>query len=262
MNHLQLTPIPVAKAETRLRKPVTHATEALFDFVGRSKNFRFEERLSDSPFVEAMWRTQIESLDPFLFPAVSHWGLVVTKLSGKTILTVRGPGTQATPAYCPRGAEFFGIIFKHGVYMPHLPPGTLRDRSDAALPEVTNTSFWLNGSVWQIPDYEHAETFVDRLVRDGRLVRDEIVDAVLLNQVKDVSRRSVQRRFLQATGLTYSTVRQIERAWFAKALLQQGISILDTIDQAGYYDQSHLTRSLKRFLGLTPLQIVQFSQTK
>jgi methylphosphotriester-DNA--protein-cysteine methyltransferase len=85
---------------------------------------------------------------------------------------------------------------------------------------------------------------------------------VLHHQVKDVSRRTVQRRLWQATGLTHSTVCQIERAWFAKALLQQGISRADTIEQAGYYDLPHLTRSLKRFLGLTPVQIVQFRQLK
>jgi AraC-like DNA-binding protein len=38
-------------------------------------------------------------------------------------------------------------------------------------------------------------------------------------------------------------------------LLHQGTSILDTVYKAGYYDQSHMTNSLKRFLGQTPAQI-------
>jgi methylphosphotriester-DNA--protein-cysteine methyltransferase len=42
--------------------------------------------------------------------------------------------------------------------------------------------------------------------------------------------------------------------------LQQGVSILDTIQQAGYYDQPHLTRSLKRFIGQTPAQLLHHSQ--
>ena len=62
MNDLQLAHIPVTKAETRLRKPVTDVTEALFDFTCRSKNFSFEERPSDSPFVAAVWRTQAETV--------------------------------------------------------------------------------------------------------------------------------------------------------------------------------------------------------
>src|SRR5258708_17724871 len=87
MNHFQLAHNLVVKAGTRLHQPVTDATEALFDAVCRSKNCRFEESLSDSPFVESIWQTQLESLDPFIFPAVCQWGLVVTKLNGKTILT-------------------------------------------------------------------------------------------------------------------------------------------------------------------------------
>lgn len=260
MKNLNLTQVPVAKAETHIRKPVTDATEALFDFASRSKNCIFEERPSDSALVETVWRTQMESPSHFIFPAVSHWGLVVTKLVGKTILTVRGPGSKATPAYCPGNAEFFGIIFKHGAFMPHLPPGIVRDGKDVILPEAANKSFWLNGSTWQFPDFENAETFVNRLVRDGLLVRDDIVDAVLQDQRKDITLRSVQRRFLQATGLTHSTVRQMERARFVKTLLLHGTSIADTIWQAGYYDQAHLTRSLRRFIGQTPAQIVRLGQ--
>ncbi|HEV8194086.1 MAG TPA: AraC family transcriptional regulator [Ktedonobacterales bacterium] len=41
----------------------------------------------------------------------------------------------------------------------------------------------------------------------------------------------------------------------ATALLEQGVPISDVIYQAGYFDQPHLTRSLKRFMGQTPAQI-------
>ncbi len=75
MKNLNLTQVPVAKAEMLIRKPLTDVTEALFDLSIRSKNFIFEERPSDSAFVETVWRTQMESPSPFIFPAVSHWGL-------------------------------------------------------------------------------------------------------------------------------------------------------------------------------------------
>jgi len=47
----------------------------------------------------------------------------------------------------------------------------------------------------------------------------------------------------------------MNRAHKAVELLQQGVSILDTVYEAGYYDQPHLTRSLKQFIGKTPSQI-------
>lgn len=60
--------------------------------------FIFEERPSDSSFVETIWRTQSESADSFISRAVSYWEIVVTKHQGKITLTVRGPETKATLA--------------------------------------------------------------------------------------------------------------------------------------------------------------------
>ena len=46
----------------------------------------------------------------------------------------------------------------------------------------------------------------------------------------------------------------------ATLLLKQGVSIIDTILEAGYFDQAHLTRSMKYFIGQTPAQILRQSQ--
>jgi len=221
--------------------------------------FIFDERPSDSPFVETIWHTQSERAGSFISQAVSHWEMVVTRQNGKTTLTVRGPETKATPSPIPADAEFFGITFTLGAFMPHLPTNNLVNVA-TNLPEATSQSFWLYGSAWQFPDYENADTFVDRLVRDGLLVREPVVEAALQGQLKDLSLRSVQRRFLRATGLTQGAILQIERARQALTLLQQGVSLLDTVEQAGYADQPHLTRSLKRFTGQRPAQIVRLSQ--
>jgi methylphosphotriester-DNA--protein-cysteine methyltransferase len=52
-------------------------------------------------------------------------------------------------------------------------------------------------------------------------------------------------------------IRQIERARYATVLLREGMSILDVVYEAGYFDQPQLTRSLKYFIGQTPTQIMQ-----
>jgi AraC-like DNA-binding protein len=143
--------------------------------------------------------------------------------------------------------------------MPPLPAGDLRDGA-VTLPEATRNSFWLNGSAWQYPSYENIDTFIDRLVRASLLVREPIVDAALQGDLKDVSARTIQRRFLQATGLTRGAVSQIDRARHATILLKQGASILDTVYEAGYADQPHLTRSLKYYIGQTPAQLIRKSE--
>jgi methylphosphotriester-DNA--protein-cysteine methyltransferase len=55
-------------------------------------------------------------------------------------------------------------------------------------------------------------------------------------------------------------MQQIERARRATLLLQQGVSIADTVYQTGYFDQAYLTKSLKYFIGQTPTQLMD--QTK
>jgi hypothetical protein len=151
------------------------------------------------------------------------------------------------------------IRFKLGTFMPLLRPANLKDRNDVTLPDATGRSFWLHGSAWEYPDFENAETFVHRLVNDELVVMDHSVSAALHEQpnLDQLSTRTGQRRFLRATGVTHATVRQIERARHATNLLKRGVSILDVVYQAGYYDQAHLTRSLKRFIGQTPAQIMR-----
>jgi len=221
-----------------------------------------EERLSEAPFVERIWRSQGERAGPFISIAEVECSLVVTKYEGKTSITLRGPTTRATPAFCPADAEFFGIQLKPGAFLPDLPAKMVMDHHDVNLPEATSQSFWLKGSAWQYPDHENADTFVSRLVRDGLLIYDPVVGAALQGQPVDMSLRTVQRRFLQATGLTNNTIYQINRAQQAATLLKQGCSILDTVHQAGYFDQPHLTRSLKQFIGLTPAQIIDEDRTE
>lgn len=219
-----------------------------------------EDRASDSPFVERIWRSHSEGVTPFLSIAVNHCEFVVSRLHGKVTMMLRGPETKATMVGdAPEEGEWVGILLKLGALLPHLPTSGLVDVG-VDLPIASCNSFWFGGSVWQFPAYENAETFVERLVREGLLLRDPIIEAALQGRLKDRTERAVQYRFLQATGITQSTARQIERARYATFLLQRGVSISETILQAGYYDQPHLTRSLKRFIGQTPAQLLQHSQ--
>ncbi|HEV8191226.1 MAG TPA: AraC family transcriptional regulator [Ktedonobacterales bacterium] len=201
--------------------------------------FIFEDRASDSSFVQRIWRAQSERAGSFISLAASHWEMVVTRYQGKTNFTVRGPETKASPLHYQRtGVEWLGIRFKVGTFLPYLPPGKLLDRRDANLPQATSTSFWFQGSAWEFPTFESADTFVEWLVREGLLVRDPVVEAVLCGHPQTLSPRSTQYRFVQATGLTCKTIQQIERARQAKAPLERGDSILDAVHKAGFYDQS------------------------
>jgi methylphosphotriester-DNA--protein-cysteine methyltransferase len=144
--------------------------------------------------------------------------------------------------------------------LPHLP---VRDclNLETPLPLASSRSFWLKGSAWQLPNYDNVETFIDRLVREDILVQDTLVQAALQDQLPPMSERTLRHHFLYTTGLTQNHIRQMNRAQQASTLLQQGVSILDTVVEAGYFDQPHLTKSLKQFIGYTPTQIIQLNKT-
>ena len=224
---------------------------------GKSEFIHFEDRPSDHPFVEKVWRCHSERADSFLSVAANNFEMALTRLGGKTFLTLRGPETAATAIDCPAEGEWIAIRFKIGTFMPRFLPGSLRDHNDVTLPPATGRSFWLNGSALEYPDFENAETFVKKLAKSGILSRDPIVDDTLLRRPRNLSLRSAQRHFLRSTGVTYTTFRQIERARYATSLLREGVSILDVVSKLGYFDQAHLTRSLRRFIGQTPTQIIQ-----
>jgi len=213
------------------------------------------DRPANSPLVERIWRSHSERPGTLVSVSATHCEMVVTRHAGHAILTIRGPETRATTIKYPAGAEWLGIRFSLGTFMPLYPAGMLIDRNDVNLPGVTNRTFVLDGLAWEFPDFENADTFVARLIRSGLLARDPAVAAALRGEAQALSRRSAQRHFLQATGMTHATFRKIERARFAAKLLREGVSIADTIHEAGYYDQAHLTRSLKNLIGETPAKI-------
>ncbi len=216
-----------------------------------------EDRPSDSPYVARVWRGRSSGVERMTSVATSTWELVFWELRGQLHVGVNGPETVATMADVPDESESFGITFSHGTSMPHLPPPRLVD-AHLACPHVTAKGFVLRNEEWSIPDFDNAEVFVDRLVREGILLRDPLVpDAIEGALPVMVGARSVQRRVAAATGLTQGAIRQIERARHAAVLLGAGVLPLDVVHRLGYYDQPHLARSLTRYIGRTATQLRQ-----
>ncbi|MQY10744.1 hypothetical protein SRB5_08570 [Streptomyces sp. RB5] len=213
-----------------------------------------ESRPSELPYIERVWRSRSDDVGTMTSVATSHWELVVWEHRGRTHASLQGPEPAASRAPVPAYADFFGITFALGTTMPHLPVGRLVG-GNAALPDVTRRSLWLKGSAWHVPDYDNAEAFVRRMTREGVIDRDPLVPAVLDGARPDVGERTLQRRFAAATGLTQGAVRQIERARRAAVLLREGAPATELVHRLGYFDQPHLARSLKRYIGRTATEL-------
>jgi hypothetical protein len=217
----------------------------------------FEDRPSDSPFVERVWRCHSHGGGgAFYSMAEGNLELVVTRVPGLAFVTLRGPVTKASRVECPPNGEWLAIRFRPGTFLPQLPTSLLLNHSDLNCP-VSGDRFWFAGRMWEIPSFENAEAFVGHLARRRIVARDGAVSAVVSGDPQPLTMRSVQRHFLRATGMTHGQFRQIERAPQAVELLRSGWSILDVAHAAGYFDQAHLTRSLKHLIGLTPAKILR-----
>lgn len=219
----------------------------------------FEQRSSDSPYLESVTHGWTVGEGSPIRPAETNWHMVFVKRSSNLYPLIVGPWTDAGVTSWSEGVELLWIRFKLGTFMPHLPTRRLLN-TETLLPGGTAHSFWLHSSTWELPDFNNVETFVERLVRQDILVMDPVVKAALEGGAQGTASRTVRHRFLQATGLTQSHIRQSRRAQRAATLLEQGIPILDVVYEAGYFDQPHLTRSLKRFIGRTPAQIAELAQ--
>jgi transcriptional regulator GlxA family with amidase domain len=139
--------------------------------------------------------------------------------------------------------------------MPQLPVPRLMNTLGVNLPQVSERRFQLDGRQWEFPTFDNAETFVKRLVNQGLVTRDPEVTAAFLGEPTQFCTRSAQRRFLRVVGMTHSHLRQIERARYAVHLLREGTPIADVVWQCGFFDHAHLTRSLRRWIGITPTKI-------
>jgi AraC-like DNA-binding protein len=217
----------------------------------------FADRSSDSPYIERVWRGRSDGGGPFVSVAAGHLELVVSQLADFTMVTVRGPETRATTIECPPDGEWAAIRFRLGVHMPSLPTHLLLDHRDVHLPVSEDGSFELLGSRWPLPDLQNAERYVDELARHGVLARDHVVEAAIRGDRQPLTIRSVQRHFRRTTGMTHRLFHQIERARHATNLLRDGAAILDTVHEAGYFDQAHLTRSLRVLIGQTPTSVMR-----
>lgn len=219
----------------------------------------FESRLSDSPWVASVWTCRSEQVAEMTSVASETWGLVFWEQQGVLSAAVTGPEVATSTAPVPEGADFVGIQFAVGTSLRAVTATTLVD-SGIVLPDVTARGFWLDGERWETPGADDAEALVERLVGHGVVVRDALVADTLRGLSPAITERTLERRFRAATGLTQGAVRQIERVRTAALLLSAGEAPGDVIDKLGYYDEPHLARALRRFVGRTARQLREGSE--
>jgi AraC-like DNA-binding protein len=214
----------------------------------------FDTRLSDSSWIDCVWRCRSDDVSEMTSVATDTWGLVFWEQEGRSHAGITGPESRTGSAPVPEGADFVGIQFAVGTSLRTVAAATLVD-GGIELPDVTDRSFWLDGGRWETPGPDDAEALVDRLIRTGAVVRDPLVAEALRSERPAVTDRTLERRFRAATGLTQGAVRQIQRARAAAGLLTSDGAVSDVVGTLGFYDEPHLARALRRYVGRTARQL-------
>lgn len=112
--------------------------------------------------------------------------------------------------------------------------------------DVRGGTVSVGGSAVPVPAFDELEHFVDALLHDGALIADEEVRRALGGMVSGWSARTWQRRIARVTGMTRGQLERTERARAAYHLLQQGVPPAEAAHRAGFADQPHLTREMRR----------------
>jgi hypothetical protein len=109
----------------------------------------FDDRESDSPYVERIWRSRSRNGGSFLSMAEGNIELVVTRLPGFLAVTLRGPVSRGSLVECPPNGEWLAVRFRLGTYLPQMPTAALIDHQDVQLPVLPNGRFWFSDLTWE-----------------------------------------------------------------------------------------------------------------
>lgn len=165
-----------------------------------------------------------------------------------------GPKSGSDTFEVPGNVSGTWIQLRLGTHLAGMPMSDLVD-AELTLAEPGRRTFELRGSRVEIREGDDAESMVERLARDGVLAFDPLVARVLAGAATSVPDRTARHRLRAATGQSREQIRQVERAKRAAELIATGLPLAAVAAEAGYTDQPHLTRSVKRWLGQTPGQL-------
>lgn len=228
------------------------------------------------PFVSHYWLSHFDI-------GTIHWILpdgctdTVFEIGRATGARAYGVATHVSSCAVSAGYHYLGICFRPGQIrrflrlpaalltnssmeiksLAGLQPETLADRiADGSVLQGLDRALisWLEKQSTTLDPVDRALQILDR--HNGN-VRIETVVAGL-----NLSRRQIERRFLDAVGMSpksYAGIRRLQQA-LTRISAQPTTPLATVALDAGYADQSHMSRSFKRMLGQSPRAAVAFVQ--
>jgi hypothetical protein len=196
---------------------------------------------------------EVDRAGEMLVPPDGTWDLVFIQSAHGRRAIQTGLTTRPVRLWHSEGEQILAISFKASVNIATVDPVASLDKG--YLLESDRKKFSVAGKVFEIPTFNNADVFVDRLVRAGLLRANRAVQSILDGEAIAMSERTLQRQFKVTTGITYKRFTMIERARLASEKLRKGESAQNVVHALGFYDQAHLINSLRDIIGQTPSQL-------
>jgi helix-turn-helix protein len=217
-------------------------------------------RLLEVPQARSVTLTAFDAAGTILMQPDNCWDIAIIRRAGGGLHILRtGLTTRPDVVEHAEGDEILTISFAASSFMAMMPGEAMLNEA-VFLEAFGRRDFWIGPQVLEMPDFDNAEAFVGRLVRQGLVESNPLVGSLVDGAPKAMAERTMQRHFLRTTGLTYKHFSLIERAQKAMALLQQGQKAADVASALGYFDQAHMINSLRQIMGQTPGEIAARTQ--
>ncbi len=212
-------------------------------------------RSSSHPLVDTVWHSRNITDGIYSATPDGSWDLIVMiDADGNKAMMLTGQATKPSEVPYQAGTQGIVISFAPGAYMPAYPAQKLVDSSEI-LPNVDAEHFVLSGHTFAFPTFDNAEELVEDLIKAKLLFADPIVYSAYGDSSHASSKRSAQRHFAESTGITQKNLARIERAQEAVRQLKTGKKPSEVAADAGYTDQPHLARDLRKIMGVKPSDV-------
>ncbi|HMS77701.1 helix-turn-helix domain-containing protein [Gordonia sp. (in: high G+C Gram-positive bacteria)] len=212
-------------------------------------------RPARSPLATIVWWASIDTDGSYTDAATEFWGLSFGLLGDDTpTATLVGPATRPRTLELPAGQVHWGVELAPHVFLRGIDVKPVDEFREL---ETDGDWFLLGGTRYPVPDLDGLERLVDSLASQGALVAEPLVERALDGRSVPGAERTVRRIVTETAGIGRKNVEQIRRARTAYRLLHAGLSAAEAATQAGYTDQSHMTRDFRLFAGDTPGRILR-----
>jgi hypothetical protein len=209
----------------------------------------------DSPYFESVAHGFSSRSGRAIRPAETNSYIVISKGPKHIAAYFVGPWEVATNLVYGGDTEIIWIRLGLGVHIKRTPAVRFKN-SEFLLNSSLGNDICLYGENFNIPSFKDIDLFLGHLLRKGILVHDlHIKDAIESSSLDITPERSIRHRFLSSVGLSKRSIIQIQKAKKGAEMIANGIPIIDVAFSLGYYDQSHLHRSILKYIGRTPSRI-------